>query len=218
MVRSRPKVTLSAAVSLDGKIASVNGDSKLSSYEDTKRVHKIRAKHDAILIGWRTAVLDDPSLTVRYTKGKNPVRIIIDSRGTLPLSLRVIKTAHAVPTIVAVSSKTSKLRRMKLESFGVNVIVAGKDCVSIPQLLYRLWKIKIRTVLLEGGGKTNWEFVNKGLVDNLMVTICPRLLGGRTAPTLVDGAGFKCIAKSAKLVLERAVRHGDEMVLCYSKL
>ena len=73
MVRSRPKVTLSAAVSLDGKIASVDGDSKLSSYEDTKRVHKVRAKHDAILIGWRTAVLDDPILTVRYTKGKNPV-------------------------------------------------------------------------------------------------------------------------------------------------
>ena len=120
MVRSRPKVTLSAAVSLDGKIASVDGDSKLSSYEDTKRVHKVRAKHDAILIGWRTAVLDDPILTVRYTKGKNPVRIIIDSRGTLPLSLRVIKTAHTIPTIVAVSSKISKLRRMKLETGSVN--------------------------------------------------------------------------------------------------
>ena len=120
MVRSRPKVTLSAAVSLDGKIASVDGDSKLSSYEDTKRVHKVRAKHDAILIGWRTAVLDDPILTVRYTKGKNPVRIIIDSRGTLPLSLRVIKTAHTIPTIVAVSF--SKLRRMKRKRLHVSAL------------------------------------------------------------------------------------------------
>ena len=116
---------------LDGKIASVDGDSKLSSYEDTKRVHKVRAKHDAILIGWRTAVLDDPILTVRYTKGKNPVRIIIDSRGTLPLSLRVIKTAHTIPTIVAVSSKISKLRRMKLESFGVNVIVMLQEKIAL---------------------------------------------------------------------------------------
>ena len=74
------------------------------------------------------------------------MRIIIDSRGTLPLSLRVIKTAHAVSTIVAVSSKISKSRRMKLESFGVNVIVAGKDKVSITLLLYKLWKIKINTV------------------------------------------------------------------------
>ncbi len=218
MVRSRPKVTLSAAISLDGKIASVGGDSKLSSCEDTRRVHKIRAKHDAILIGWRTAVLDDPILTVRHAKGKNPVRIIIDSRGTLPLSLRVIKTAHTTRTIIAVSSKISKSRRMKLESFGVNVIVAGKDKVSIPLLLDRLWKIKIKTVLLEGGGKTNWEFVSRGLVDSLIVTISPRLLGGSTAPTLVDGIGFKYIRKSAKLVLERAIRHGDEMVLSYSKL
>ena len=65
---------------------------------------------------------------------------------------------------------------MKLESFGVNVIVAGKDKVSIPLLLDRLWKIKIKTVLLEGGGKTNWEFVSRGLVDSLIVTISPRLL------------------------------------------
>ena len=118
----------------------------------------------------------------------------------------------------AVSSKISKSRRMKLESFGVNVIVAGKDKVSIPLLLDRLWKIKIKTVLLEGGGKTNWEFVSRGLVDSLIVTISPRLLGGSTAPTLVDGIGFKYIRKSAKLVLERAIRHGDEMVLSYSKL
>ncbi len=218
MVRSRPKITLSAAISLDGKIASIGGDSKLSSRDDVKRLHKIRTKHDAILIGWRTTVLDDPILTVRHVRGKNPIRIIIDSRGTLPLSLRVIKTANVIPTIVATSSKISKSRRLKLESFGVNVIVAGVDRVSIPLLLYRLWKIKIKTVLLEGGGKTNWEFVSRGFVDNITITISPRLLGGRTAPTLVDGTGFGSIIKSAKFVLKKAVRHGDEMVLKYSKL
>ncbi|MDI1494878.1 MAG: deaminase [Cenarchaeum symbiont of Oopsacas minuta] len=218
MVRSRPKVTLSAAISLDGKIASVCGDSKLSSMDDMKRVHRMRTIHDAILIGRRTAISDDPILTARHVRGKNPVRIIIDSRGTLPLSLRVVKTANSIPTIVATSSKITKLRRLKLESYGVHVMITGKNDISVQLLLYKLWKIKIKTILLEGGGRTNWEFINKGLVDNVVITISPYLLGGKTAPTLVDGVGFKYIAKSTKLVLKRAVRYGDEMVLNYSKL
>ena len=108
MVKSRPKVILSAAVSLDGKIATRTGDSKLSSKKDKKRLHKLRSKVDAILVGRNTVQRDDPLLTVRLVKGKNPTRIILDSLGTIPSNSKIIKTCKKVPSIIAVSKKISK--------------------------------------------------------------------------------------------------------------
>jgi len=84
MAKFSPHVILSAALSIDGKISTRSGDSKLSSKEDSIRLHKLRSKVDAILIGKNTLLQDDPLLTVRYTKGKNPTRIILDSKGTIP--------------------------------------------------------------------------------------------------------------------------------------
>ena len=101
MVKSNPYVILSAAISIDGKISTITGDSKLSSKKDHIRLHKLRSKVDAILIGKNTLLQDDPILTVRYTKGKNPIRIILDSKGTIPINSRIIKTSNEIPTIIA---------------------------------------------------------------------------------------------------------------------
>ena len=94
MEKSNPYVILSAAISIDGKISTIAGDSKLSSKEDYIRLHKLRSKVDAILIGKNTLLQDDPLLTVRYTKGKNPIRIILDSKGTISINSRIIKTSN----------------------------------------------------------------------------------------------------------------------------
>ena len=108
MEKSNPYVILSAAISIDGKISTIAGDSKLSSKEDYIRLHKLRSKVDAILIGKNTLLQDDPLLTVRYTKGKNPIRIILDSKGTISINSRIIKTSNEIPTIIAVSKKLVK--------------------------------------------------------------------------------------------------------------
>ena len=107
MASSRPHIILSATMSADGKIATISGDSELSSKKDKVRVHKLRSRADAILIGKNTVLRDDPLLTVRLAKGRNPTRIILDSTGSIPLNSKILKTCSKVPTIIAVSKKLS---------------------------------------------------------------------------------------------------------------
>lgn len=215
MVISRPRVILSAAVSLDGKIATKNKDSTLSSKQDKIRFHKLRAKVDAILVGINTVKIDDPLLTVRYTKGKNPIRVILDSSGVISTKSKIIKTCHAIPTIIAVSQKISKKNLAKLGKYPLKIIVAGQRKIDAKKLLKILQKQNIKTILLEGGGTLNWEFIHKGLVDELIVTITPYVVGGKDATTLVEGDGFSKIANSQKLKLQSITRQKNEIVLYY---
>jgi 2,5-diamino-6-(ribosylamino)-4(3H)-pyrimidinone 5'-phosphate reductase len=215
MASSRPHIILSAAISLDGKIATRTGDSKLSSKSDIKRVHRLRSRVDAILVGKNTILQDDPMLTVRHVRGKNPIRIVLDSQGQIPTSSKIIQTSYFVPTIIVVSKKASKKNLAKFHKFPVDVIIAGKTRVDLKQLLRYLAKQKIKTILLEGGGATNWDFVNQGLADEVIVTVAPYLVGGADAKTLVEGTGFSKISKSLKLKLHKVVRKNDEIILHY---
>ena len=143
MGKSKPYVILSAATSVDGKIATKTGDSNLSSKQDKVRLHKLRSKVDAILIGKNTVLLDNPLLTVRYTKGKNPIRIILDSKGTISKKSKILQTSNKIPTIIAVSKKISKPNFDKLCKFPVDIIVAGKNSVNIKLLMKKLSDKKI---------------------------------------------------------------------------
>ena len=131
MENYRPRTILSAAITLDGKLATRIGDSKLSSKIDKIRVHKLRSKVDAILVGKRTVEIDDPLLSVRRIKTKNPVRVILDSRGTINTNCRILRTCSKIPTIIAVSKKAGKKDLERLKEFPVTVIVCGKDKVDI---------------------------------------------------------------------------------------
>ena len=122
MEKSNMHIILSAAISIDGKISTRTNDSKLSSQEDSTRLHKLRSKVDAILIGKNTMLQDDPLLTVRHTKGKNPTRIILDSKGTISKNSKIIRTSDKIPTIIAVSKKISKANLSKLKKLPVEII------------------------------------------------------------------------------------------------
>jgi 2,5-diamino-6-(ribosylamino)-4(3H)-pyrimidinone 5'-phosphate reductase len=215
MVISRPHIILSAAISLDGKIATKNRDSTLSSGQDKIRFHKLRAKADAILVGINTVKIDNPLLTVRYTKGKNPIRVILDSSGTISPKSKIIKTCHVIPTIIAVSKRAPKKSLARLAKYPLQIVVSGKNKVDIKKLLSILQKQNIKTILLEGGGTLNWEFIHKGLVDELIVTITPYVVGGKDATTLVEGNGFSKIMDSSKLKLQNIIRQKNEIVLHY---
>ena len=218
MAGSRPRIILSSAMSIDGKIATSAGDSKLSSESDIRRVHKLRSGVDAILVGKKTVERDDPLLSVRYVRGRNPTRIVIDSLASTPSGFRIIKTAKDIPTIIACTEKASERNRQRLQRHSVEVVHAGKNSVNLGRLLSILYKRGIRTVLLEGGGRTNWEFVRRNLVDEIIITVSPRVLGGAGAVSLVDGAGFSRISRSPRFRLEKAGRRKDELVLRYTKL
>ena len=135
MEKSNMHIILSAAISIDGKISTRQNDSKLSSKQDKIRLHKLRSKVDAILIGKNTLVQDDPLLTVRYTRGKNPIRIILDSTGTIPINSRIIKTSNEIPTIIAVSKKISKINLLKLKKLPIEIIIAGENSINLKLLM-----------------------------------------------------------------------------------
>jgi len=211
----RPYVIFSAAITLDGKLATRTGDSKLSSKADKNRIHKLRSKVDAILIGKNTAKLDDPILSSHSTKKKNPIRIILDSNATIRTNSRILKTCSKIPTIIAVSKKAQKKNLQRLEKFPVQVIVCGNYSVNIKKLLGILKRKGIKNILVEGGGTTNWAFVKENLVDEAIITITPYLVGGVTATTLVDGDGFSTIVKSIRLKLKNVTKMKNEVILHY---
>ena len=218
MVKFNPKIILSAAISIDGKIATRTGDSKLSSKKDLTRLHKLRSQVDAIIIGKNTVNKDDPLLTVRYSKGKNPIRIILDSHGTISNKSKILQTSNKVKTIIVVSKKITKKNLQKLKKFSVEIIIVGENQVNIKSLIKILSKRKIKTILLEGGGTINWEFIKNNLVDEFFITITPFILGGKDAITLVQGEGFDKITKSHKLRLNGIKRLENDLLLHYSKL
>ena len=215
MEKSRPYVILSAAMTLDGKIGKNATKIKLSSKKDKIRVHRLRAKVDGILIGKNTLDADNPTLSVRYTRGKNPVRILLDSRGTIKSSSKIIQSCNKIPTIVATTSLISKKNLLRLEKFPLEVIKCGKTSVDILRLLKILQKKRIKKILLEGGGTINWGFLKRGLVDELIITIAPYILGGSDSVTLVEGSGFKSIFSMKKLKLRKIQKIGNEIVVYY---
>src|SRR3972149_1650779 len=201
MEKSRPRVILSAAISIDGKIATRLGDSKLSSKKDKIRIHR-----------------DDPLLTVRYVKGKNPTRIILDSQGTISVNSKILQTCNKVPTIIAVSKRISKANLQKLKRFPVEIIMTGENSVNIKSLMNKLSKRKINTILVEGGGTINWQFIKSNLFDEVLITIAPFIIGGTDAITFVQGRGFDKIIKSPRLRLNTIKRLENNLVLHYTKV
>jgi len=215
MEKSRPYVILSAAITLDGKIAKGRTKIKLSSKNDKIRVHKLRAKVDGILIGKNTLDTDNPMLNVRYVTGKNPVRILLDSRGTIKSSSKIIQSCSKISTIIATTQLISKKNLSRLEKFPLEVIKCGKSSVDVVKLLKILQKKGMKKILLEGGGTLNWSFLKRGLVDELIITITPYILGGSDSVTLVEGSGFKNLFSMNKLKLKKIQKIGNELVVYY---
>ena len=218
MEKSNPYIILSAAISIDGKISTRSNDSKLSSKNDIIRLHKLRSKVDAILIGKNTLLQDNPLLTVRHTKGKNPIRIILDSKGTIPINSKIIKTSNEISTIVAVSKKISKVNLLKLKKLPIEIIIAGENSVNLKLLMKKLSNKKIKTILVEGGGTVNWEFIKNNLFNELIVTLSPYLIGGNDATSFIEGKGFAKISNSPNLKLKSIKRLKNYLVLNYIKV
>jgi diaminohydroxyphosphoribosylaminopyrimidine deaminase/5-amino-6-(5-phosphoribosylamino)uracil reductase len=168
-----PWVTLKAAITLDGKIATAGGDSRwVTSEASRRRVHALRSEADAVVVGQRTAALDDPRLTARVPGGRNPVRIVLDSRLSLPARRKVfsIRTGR---TVVAT------LRRRSHPAQGVEVwtLPARRGRVDLRALLRRAASEGLNHVLVEGGAEVFASLLNAGLADEVLLFIAPKVVG-----------------------------------------
>ncbi len=216
---TRPYVILNGAMSLDGKIATSTGDSRMSSLADLRRVHRLRASVNGIMVGFRTLIVDDPKLTLKSAKRRNPSRIIVDSTARTPVGSYAIRTAREAPTIIGVTTRAPKKRVRALQKRGVKIAVCGKGPRVSPRILMKkLEKLGIRRILLEGGGTLNWSMLSSGLVDEVSVAITPRILGGVDAITLAEGKGAALVKDGVKLRLLGTARYGPDLVVRYKVL
>jgi len=214
MANCKSTILLSAAMTLDGKIGQRNQKIVLSSKSDKIRVHKLRSKFDAILVGKNTITQDNPLLTVRYVKGKNPIRIILDSRGTIKNTSKIIKTAKNVPTIIVTSQLVSKRNFSRLKNLPLDVIVCGKNQVDIRKLVLILYKKGIKKILLEGGGTLNLSFLKNNLIDEIIITVTPFVLGSKNSVNLFEGI-LKPTKNLLSFKLKKVQKHTDEIILNY---
>ena len=222
------KVIINGAMTVDGKIAAASGDSRISSEEDLVRVHKLRATVDAIVVGISTILADDPRLTVRLVKGKNPARVVVDSRARIPIDSQIIRMSSKIRTIIAATVQAPDEKIRKLKDMGAEVLIikegkSGQNAavphgVNLKELFQKLRKMNLEKVLVEGGGELNWSLLHLGLVDELIVTIAPIIAGGRLATTLVEGDGFDKISKGIRLKLNKVERRQTGELLVRYKL
>ena len=207
----RPEFVVNCAMSADGKIAGVERKQvKISDEEDFARVHQLRSRCDAVIVGVGTVIADDPSLLVKDKYVDNPsqpLRIVLDPKGRTPEDALVLD--GTVKTLVVTTSGCER----KFDA-AIEVITCGDAAIDLKKLAAILGEKGIKKVLVEGGGETIWNFFKQELVDRFNVFIGSIIIGGKGAPTPVDGAGFG-MANHVKLNFKSAVKTTGGITLEY---
>jgi diaminohydroxyphosphoribosylaminopyrimidine deaminase/5-amino-6-(5-phosphoribosylamino)uracil reductase len=203
LATGRPYVTAKWAMTLDGKIATSTGDSRwISNEHSRRRVHELRGRMDGIVVGIGTALADDPLLTARPPGPRTPQRIILDSRGRLPVSSQLARTAREVPTVVVTAQGLADEATAHLRDAGCEVLAlpseGGRPRLDV--LLAELGRRRFTNLLVEGGSEVLGNFLDAGAIQEVYVFIAPRLAGGTAALTPVGGAGVRAIADAVSLV------------------
>jgi diaminohydroxyphosphoribosylaminopyrimidine deaminase/5-amino-6-(5-phosphoribosylamino)uracil reductase len=186
-----PFVTLKIAQTLDGKIATSSGESKWITGEKAREeAHRLRDINDAILVGINTVLKDNPSLTTRIPGGRDPLRVIVDSTLRIPLNAKVLTQKSPVKTIVATVAGAPKNKIVKLQKAGVEVLVvkSAQGRVELRDLMKKLGKRDIMSVLVEGGAEINFSALKSGIVDKAVLFIAPTLMMGKDALCSIGGA------------------------------
>jgi diaminohydroxyphosphoribosylaminopyrimidine deaminase/5-amino-6-(5-phosphoribosylamino)uracil reductase len=196
-----PYVTAKWAMTLDGKTAVASGQSQwISSSRSRALVHEVRGRMDAVVVGIRTVISDDPQLTVRPPGPRTPARVVLDSKATLPLASRLVQSARETPVLVVVTQDAPAERLRALERSGCEIIAfPGTPRVPITPLLAELGRREMTNVLVEGGGSVLGSFLEEGQIDEVDAFIAPILEGGDHAHTPARGRGAPTMSAAARL-------------------
>lgn len=216
---NRPNVIVNVAMTIDGKLDTFERKgATISSKEDKQRVDELRASVDAILVGGKTLLSEDPSLTVktkslrthRSTKGleENPVKVAVVSKAELNLQGDFM-TQGPARRLIYTTNQTPPEQIHRLENAGAQVFVRCNEQIDLRDVLQSLFDQGIRSLMVEGGGTIISGFLTLNLVDELSIYIAPRIFSGSSAPTLADGPGFTS-SEAFRLRLESVRKLDDE--------
>lgn len=203
-----PWVTAKWAMTLDGKIATYTGDSKwITNKQSRQRVHLLRKNNMAILCGIGTVIADDPMLNVRLPEElmqrldikehevRHPVRIVADRQARIPMESQLVSTAHEYPTIVVYGNSADEEKLQQLRDAGVTLW----NCNTLTELIQRAGAEKIDSILLESGGTLSEALLREGLIDEVVAFVAPKIIGGKSACTPVEGEGVTFMADAIEL-------------------
>jgi diaminohydroxyphosphoribosylaminopyrimidine deaminase/5-amino-6-(5-phosphoribosylamino)uracil reductase len=210
-----PFVTIKYAQTLDGRIATATGQSKwISSAPSLKFTHKLRAEHDAILVGAGTVIKDNPELTVRLVRGRNPLRIIIDSALNIPAKSKVLQNLSKNKPIIATIKKGGDPQFQRLAKLGAEVITIDADKqgnVDLKKLFKILAKRNISSILVEGGAQIITSLLMNNLANRLVTIIAPKILG--TGIEAVGDLKINNLDLAKILSIRKIVRSGEDIIL-----
>jgi diaminohydroxyphosphoribosylaminopyrimidine deaminase/5-amino-6-(5-phosphoribosylamino)uracil reductase len=208
VLTARPWVTLKAAITLDGRLAAKSGDSKWVSGERSRQhAHQMRNLVDAVLVGARTVAMDDPQLTARIPRGRDPRRVILDGKLSIPAKSR------ALPGALVISTLDAKPRD-DLAIEGVEIVqVPGSDGkVDMTEMLNALGRRGITWLLVEGGGQVHGQLLQAGLVDDVVLYIAPKMVGAGGVP-LLGVEGVQTMAEAWRLDGVETRRLGEDVLI-----
>jgi len=210
-----PFVTVKFAQSLDGRIATATGDSRWISGPPALRVaHKLRREHDAIMVGIGTVLLDDPELTVRLVKGRDPLRVVVDSELRIPLEARVLAGGAAAGTLVATGVTADQNRLCEIEKLGAEILrlpaAPNGSGIDIARLLEELKRRGIAMVLVEGGKGIITSLLAAGVVDRLVVVIAPKIIGQGTEA--IGDLGITRLSEAITFSSVKTRRLGEDVI------
>ena len=212
----RPWVTLKVAMTLDGKIATADGDSRwVTSPRARVFVHRLRGGHSGICVGAGTVRADNPMLDCRLTEYKNPVRILPDSLASLSPESRIAQSARSIRTIL-VHTEAADIDRLKqLRDCGVETLACKTDNgrIDLQDMLGQLGAMGIDSILLEGGEELNGSFFEQGLVDEYYFFVAPKILGGREALSAIGGNGFAKMTDALAVNIDSIRHFGQDFLL-----
>jgi len=218
ITRRLPFVTLKLAASLDGKIAAVTGDARWISSEDSRRmVHQLRNEVDAVVTGVRTVIADDPLLTCRIPHGRNPWRVILDSRLRIPLSAKLLRQPDSERSIIVTSERSSRQKARAIESLGAQVwrIKLRQGRVPWTAIVRRLTATGVLSVMIEGGATTSAWALRERAVDKILFFYAPMILGG-DGRVMIEALGVKRVRQAIPVQRMRGRQSGtDTLVSAY---
>ncbi len=218
ILQKTPFVILKVAATLDGKIATRNGESKWISGETSRRlVHKLRNQVDGILVGVGTVLRDNPLLTTRIRGGRDPYRIVLDSHLRTPKEANVIGTSPD-KAIIAATRVAPKEKIEELEKRGVQILIfdSKAERVDLKSCLSKLGEMGITSLLVEGGSHVNGSFLDEGLIDKFILFLSPKIIGDQEAPGIFAGRGVSDLQEAVVLREIRTKKVGEDVLLeCY---